>query len=53
MGFGIFGIRFFDFSSKVTYADAFLTIALVCGISFALFLIIRTKARNLVEEKNN
>lgn len=44
MGFTIFGIHFFDFTSKVTYADAFFTIAVVCGISFVLFLIIRTKA---------
>ena len=47
MGFEIFGIHFFDFTAKVTYADAFLTIALVCGISFILFLLVRSKARNI------
>lgn len=47
MGFSIFGIRLFDFSSKVTYADAFFTIALVCGISFVLFLIVRKKAQKV------
>ena len=45
MGFEIFGIRFFDFTAKVTYADAFLTVAVVCGISFVLFLIVRAKAQ--------
>ncbi|MGX3009996.1 hypothetical protein ACWIUD_00330 [Helicobacter sp. 23-1044] len=47
MGFSIFGIRFFDFTAKVTYADAFLTIALVCGISLILFLILRAKAQKI------
>lgn len=53
MGFTIFGIRFFDFTSKVTYADAFFTIAVVCGISFIFFLIIRAKSRHLKEQNND
>lgn len=44
MGFEIFGYRFFDFSSKVTYGDAFLTIAIVCLISFCLFMLAKKNA---------
>ena len=49
----IFGVRFFDFSSQVTYGDAFLTIAVVCGISFVLFLIVRAKARDFNKDLKN
>lgn len=42
MGFTIFGYKFFDLSSKVTYGDAFLTIGIVCFLAFLLFLV--TKA---------
>lgn len=53
MGFTIFGIHFFDFTSKVTYADAFFTIAVVCGVSFIFFLIIRAKSKHLKGQNND
>lgn len=53
LGFTLFGIHFFDFTSKVTYADAFLTIALVCGISFIFFLFIRAKSKHLKGQNND
>lgn len=40
----IFGYSIFDFSKEVGYADAFVTIAVVCGISFCLFLVAKYKA---------
>lgn len=40
----ILGFRFFDLSGAVTYADAFLTIAVVCLVSFGCFLIARFNA---------
>ncbi len=43
MGFEIFGYQFFDFSSKVTYSDAFFTIGAVCITAFILFLIIKSR----------
>lgn len=44
MGFEIFGYRFFDLSSKVTYGDAFLTITIVCAISLLFFYIAKNNA---------
>ncbi|MDE6886701.1 MAG: hypothetical protein K2P17_06660 [Helicobacteraceae bacterium] len=44
MGFELFGYKFFDLSSKVTYNDAFITIGVVCSISCVLFLLARHKA---------
>lgn len=41
MGFEIFGYKFFDLSSKVTYGDAFLSIGIVCIIAFLLFLFVK------------
>lgn len=34
----ILGYNIFDFSQAVNYADAFITIFIVCGISFCIFL---------------
>lgn len=44
MGFEIFGYRFFDLTSKVTYGDAFFTIGVVCLISFCLFIFAKRNA---------
>lgn len=41
MGFNIFGYRIFDFSSKVTYMDAFFTIFIVCLIAIGIFFLLR------------
>lgn len=44
MGFEIFGYKFFDLSSKVTYGDAFLSIGIVCIVAFVLFLFVKINA---------
>ncbi|WP_181881755.1 hypothetical protein [Helicobacter sp. MIT 14-3879] len=44
MGFEILGYKFFNLTQKVTYADAFLTIGVVCLVSLGLFLVAKYKA---------
>ncbi len=38
MGFELFGYQFFDLSAPVGYGEAFITIIIVCVLSFGLFL---------------
>lgn len=44
MGFNLFGFTLFDFSSQVTYMDAFFTIAIVCFISIGIFFLLKQLA---------
>lgn len=44
MGFELFGYKFFDLSSNVTYGDAFITMAVVLLISLGFFVIVKTNA---------
>lgn len=44
MGFDLFGYKIFDFSSKVTYLDAFFTIFIVCLIAIGIFFLLRQLA---------
>lgn len=44
MGIELFGYKFFDLSSSVTYGDAFLTIGIVCFVALILFLLVKRSA---------
>ena len=47
MGFYLFGYKFFDFSSKVTYQDAFITMFIVFSLSLIILLLL-----NNIKTKN-
>lgn len=44
MGVDLFGYTIFNFSSKVTYMDAFFTIFIVCLIAIGIFFLLKQLA---------